>query len=72
MGPNMTPVGILDRFDGEFAAAGVLGHWVTPDEVGEMPNFKGAYRRIHHFRAGVVFADPMVYKMLTTSLLYQL
>ncbi len=43
MGPNMTPVGILDRFDGEFAAAGVLGHWVTPDEVGEMPNFKGAY-----------------------------
>lgn len=39
----MTPVGILDRFDGEFAAAGVLGHWVTPDEVGEMPNFKGAY-----------------------------
>jgi hypothetical protein len=29
-------------------------------------------RRLHHFRAGVVFADLMGYKMLTTSLLYQL
>ncbi len=43
MGPVMTPIGILDRFGGEFAAAGVLGHWITSDEIGKMPNFRGAY-----------------------------
>jgi Uri superfamily endonuclease len=39
----MTPIGILDRFGGEFAAAGVLGQWVTSDEIGKIPNFRGAY-----------------------------
>jgi Uri superfamily endonuclease len=39
----MTPFGILDRLSDDFAAAGVLGHWVTPDEIGKMPELKGAY-----------------------------
>jgi Uri superfamily endonuclease len=43
MGPNMTPIGILDRFGREFAAAGVSGLWVTPDGIGKMPTFGGAY-----------------------------
>ena len=43
MGPNMTPVVILDRFGSEFAAAGVSGLWVTPDGIGKMPTFGGAY-----------------------------
>ncbi len=39
----MGPVGILDRLGDDIAAAGVLGHWVTPDEIGKMPDFGGAY-----------------------------
>jgi hypothetical protein len=43
MGPNMTQIECVDRFGSEFAAAGVLGHWVTPDEIGKMLDFGGAY-----------------------------
>lgn len=43
MGPSVTPIGILDRFGSEFAAAGVSGHWVTPDGIGKTPTFGGAY-----------------------------
>jgi Uri superfamily endonuclease len=39
----MTPVEILDRFGGEFADAGVFGLWVKPDEIGKMPDRRGAY-----------------------------
>ncbi len=43
MGPVMTPAGILDRLGDDIAAAGVFVQWITPDEIGKMPDFGGAY-----------------------------
>ena len=43
MGAVMTPAGLPDRIGDDIAAAGVSGLWVTPDEIGAMADFAGAY-----------------------------
>ena len=43
MRPIMIPVGVPDRLGDGIAAAGVSGLWVTQDEIGKMPDLRGAY-----------------------------
>ncbi len=56
----MTPIGILDRFGGQFAAAGVSGIWVTPDEIGKIPAFRGAYVLVLRLKKAIHIELPRV------------
>lgn len=56
----MTPVGVLDRIGIEFTTAGVSGLWVTPDEIGKMSDFKGAYALVLRLDEAIHIEFPRV------------